>query len=238
MIFYGQLIVAQAENLAVDPTGSDLVTGRFWINTASSSFKWYDGAIVRIGVDTDSTQTFTNKTISGNIAATLKPSAGNTLTLPDVTDTLVGRTTTDTLTNKTLSSPVIVSKETMDPTAFTVANNQASWADVTGLLLVSNVDKGGEITAHIERSTDSGYKLELLKFSLMFNSNTNTWVLEPGRSYGPDDAMDMSATEDFPFQVVTTGSGPYTGQVQYKSSNLAGSGYTGNMDFIVRSIKA
>jgi hypothetical protein len=35
------------------------------------------------------------------------PSASRTLTLPDATDTLVGRTTTDTLTNKTLTSPTI-----------------------------------------------------------------------------------------------------------------------------------
>lgn len=61
-------------------------------------------------VGTDATQTLTNKTLSGNTAATLISGSGTltlnttgTITVPGATDTLVGKATTDTLSNKTLS---------------------------------------------------------------------------------------------------------------------------------------
>ena len=49
-------------------------------------------------------QTLTNKTLTSPVIASISNSG--TLTLPNTTDTLVGRATTDTLTNKTLTSPV------------------------------------------------------------------------------------------------------------------------------------
>jgi len=60
-------------------------------------------------VGTQTTQTLTNKILSGNTAVTLISGSGTaalnttgTITLPNATDTLVGKATTDTLTNKTM----------------------------------------------------------------------------------------------------------------------------------------
>jgi hypothetical protein len=82
-------------------------------------------------VGTDTTDTLTNKTLTSPIVSGLtlsdasivfegavadsyettltagEPTDDRTLTLPNATDTLVGRATTDTLTNKTLTSPVV-----------------------------------------------------------------------------------------------------------------------------------
>lgn len=82
-------------------------------------------------IGTDTTDTLTNKTLTSPVVSGLtlsdasivfegavadsyettltvgEPTADNILTLPDATDTLVGRATSDTLTNKTLTSPVV-----------------------------------------------------------------------------------------------------------------------------------
>lgn len=58
------------------------------------------GSARKVMVDTDSTQTLTNKTLTAPVISTITNTG--TVTLPTATDTLVGRATTDTLTNKTI----------------------------------------------------------------------------------------------------------------------------------------
>lgn len=60
------------------------------------------------------------------------PTVDRVLTLPDATDTLVGRATTDTLTNKTLTAPIISSiSNTGTITIPTTTGTLALQADVT-----------------------------------------------------------------------------------------------------------
>lgn len=65
-------------------------------------------------------ETFTNKTLTTPIIATI--SNTGTLTLPTSTDTLVGRATTDTLTNKTLTTPTLTTPILGTPSSGTLTS--------------------------------------------------------------------------------------------------------------------
>jgi hypothetical protein len=224
---------SEGAGVTVERTGTD--GSIIYADSATSKFKvGAAGSEVEVA-DISSAQAITNKNISSSSFIPYSDTYDNL-------ETYAGLGTHDgelVFANdrdryyKIISSALINIGDNSD--SFTVANDQSAWGDVTGLRFVSDRETGVEVSARIERSTDSDHKIEVLKFAVFYNSDSNTWVLEPGRSYGSDDAMDMSATEDFPFQVATTGSGPYTGQVQYKSSNMSGTGYSGNMNFTVRS---
>jgi hypothetical protein len=70
------------------------------------------------------TETFTNKTLTAPVIATIVNTG--TLTLPTSTDTLVGRATTDTLTNKTITGAIITTGSINNtPIGATTANTGA-----------------------------------------------------------------------------------------------------------------
>ena len=136
------LNVGSGKTLTVAGTAS--ITGTLVVPTSASPAQTTDGSVVwdsddnlltvgtgasrKTMVDTDSTQTLTNKTLTTPVISSI--SNTGTLTLPASTDTLVGRATTDTLTNKTLNG----SNNTISNVSLTTA--------VTGTLPVANGGTG------------------------------------------------------------------------------------------------
>jgi len=143
------LNVGAGKTLTVAGTAN--ISGTLVVPTSTSPTQVTDGSMVwdsddnlltvgtglarKTMVDTDSTQTLTNKTLTAPVISTI--SNTGTVTLPTSTDTLVGRATTDTLTNKTING----SNNTITNISMTSA--------VTGTLPVANGGTGvATITAN------------------------------------------------------------------------------------------
>jgi len=146
------------------PTAVDFDEANSHVN-ASSGVHGLTGSVVG---DTD-TQTLTNKklsdstttivdvsdatkaikfdvagttSITGTIATAF--TTAKTVTIPDATDTLVGKATTDTLTNKTLTTPIITqgtSTPSFTTNAYTIVSSDAGL-----FLLASNSSTAGTIS--------------------------------------------------------------------------------------------
>ena len=109
MKIYSALEKAQLESITTGSEPAAATVGRIWWNSTTSLVRVDTGTVLKTLVDTDSTQTLTGKTLTGNTAVNLVSGSGTltlntsgTVTLPNATDTLVGKATTDTLTNKTM----------------------------------------------------------------------------------------------------------------------------------------
>lgn len=105
---------------------------------------------------------------------------------------------------------------------FTIANNQSSYADITGLLLDNTEATSWVLKYEIYRKTDSAERHEVGTMTISYKPIDDAFTLSRVADHG-DDAMNI----DDAFFVTTLG------QVQYKSDNISGSSYVGKFSYLI-----
>lgn len=106
------------------------------------------------------------------------------------------------------------------PVNQTIANNQASAADVTGFpLFLSTEVLGLEFLFRILRRTDSGYVIESGRVYITWDSEASDWVLTK-QSVHDDSGVTFS---------VAATANPDEYKLQYTSDNMAGASYAGSL---------
>ncbi len=104
-------------------------------------------------------------------------------------------------------------------TPFNVANNQSSAANITGASFDTSLVRGFILTYSLYRSTNSAETSEMGQILGTYKSTANTWEL----------SQDFAGSSGVVF-TITTG-----GQLQYTSSNLTGTGYSGKLKFYAKA---
>lgn len=108
-------------------------------------------------------------------------------------------------------------------TSFTVANNQASAANVTGLSFDGTVSRSFEVSAWVYRNTTSTGATELaenVKLYGIYSAVAGTWEM----------AQEGAGTSGVLFTITNAG------QVQYTSSNITGTASHSSMKFRATTI--
>jgi len=125
------------------------------INAQDDAFTIDDAADPTLQIDFDAAGTTGTKT-----TITSSQTTNKTVTLPDATDTLVGKATTDELSNKTLVSPKISDAGTYD-LVVTSSDGALNTADRTLNINVNDADRTIDISQNLTLSGGEDVKLGL-----------------------------------------------------------------------------
>lgn len=108
---------------------------------------------------------------------------------------------------------------------FSIANNQTTFANITGMILDKTLFRGAEIDCHVYRKDATPLEVSsMMKIRLMYSPVLDTWEIIGPEIFGTDPGI----TD---LQVLSTG------QVQYKSSNFTGGSYVGELRFKMNKFK-
>lgn len=105
--------------------------------------------------------------------------------------------------------------------SFTIANNQISPSDVTALLFDGVITRGFILDYSIYRKTDTALSAvsQIGELRGTFNTQNLTWYIA-NNSYGQNSGVTFSIQP--------------SGQIQYTSTDISGTNYTGTMKYTVR----
>lgn len=105
-------------------------------------------------------------------------------------------------------------------TTFNIANNTASSTNVNGLIFNNSTVRSAFIEYSLYRVTNTNEVAETGSIEIVYKNNANDWELV--REFGGDAGVSFSVTP--------------SGQFQYMSTNVTGTGYVGVMKFRAQAL--
>lgn len=224
--------VVPTGNLAADDVQEALVELQTDVDTraTSSALSAHTGATSGVHgvtgsvVGTTDNQTLTTKTINAdnntisNLQTTnLKAGVLNTSTsLSGASDAQIPSALAVKSYVDALPAALIVSQ-----TSFSIANNQTSAANITGLVFNPSLFRSVKLEYSLYRQTDDALsaRAQVGQLRFVYNTQAATWLLS-------DDFAGQDAGVSFEVDDIT-------GQVKYTSSNISGANYVGTLKYSV-----